>query len=492
VSSLIAVVVVAGSGLPMAYAVTRRPALALLLGPLATGLLASVAMFLMLLIGGNLLFWGAALVVSQGVLIWKLRGRAGSPLPQGSWVTVVAFTAPLLLPFMIARFQPIEWDAHSIWWLHAAYFSHDAGYARAALGAPAFWFSHPDYPPFTSAPIAAVWELLGDYDFRVAQVVSALTTFSAIGLLVYAVRRVTAAAPAPVSWFVAVGVGYVTWDPAPYSVTNGLNDALWAAAFGAAATLLLFDRRPLVDQALPVVLMAVAVLSKNEGFVMAVVLAAIVTVRERRDLVRTVLVWIPVAVGAVWIALARFFGAQSDLAGGARFDALVHGDVGTRLQTIVDAMWVEIGVVAAFAAAAAVVGGTFLRQRRRDFGLPSDGWLWAVNASYFAVLILTYMITPYGLDWHLVTSVERVTILNLLLAGVSAAGWAAVAIGPRGAGADLPGASAFDRRDTVRTVGRRPAVRTLLADVGFGAVHRGRAAGVVAGPLARPDRVQGS
>jgi hypothetical protein len=82
----------------------------------------------------------------------------------------------------------------------------------------------------------------------------------------------------------------------------------------------------------------------------------------------------------------------------------------------------------ALALALAIIGALFLRRQRAQLGLGADGWLWAVFALYGASLLVTYILTPYDLTWHLATSLTRVVTPLILLACTSAAGWVAVAL----------------------------------------------------------------
>jgi hypothetical protein len=127
--------------------------------------------------------------------------------------------------------------------------------------------------------------------------------------------------------------------------------------------LLLFGKDPFARPALPL-LLAVAALTKNEGFVAAGALAVFVTLRERRNLRRAWCVWLPVAAGLAWSAVARFLGARSDVTNG-HFRELLAGDkaVFDRLPPTIIALQAQVGMILAFSLGAAVAGGLFLRCR---------------------------------------------------------------------------------------------------------------------------------
>ncbi|MCG5440414.1 hypothetical protein [Micromonospora foliorum] len=426
VSPVLAVLALLVAGFPLAFAILRSPFLALLLAPLVAALLSTVAVLLMLVVGGPLPLWIAVVLAAAAGCAWWLSRRPGEPVPYGGWSHALLIALPLLPPCFMIFEPPYQWDAHSIWWLHAGYFAHGSEYARATIGSPAFVFSHTDYPPFASAPIAAVWSVV-EPDFRTAQLVGALVTVSAIAMLVYLVRRALGRVSARVAWALAIAVGLATWSNVPYAVTGGLADALWSAAFAGAVVALLLGADPLRRPVLPLLLLTVAALSKNEGLIAVVGLALLVTVRARADLRRAALVWLPVLAGGAWAVLARLLDAQSDITEGTTGDRTAQ--VVERFQLTIAALWDVVGLLLVGAAVVALLGALFLRGRRRATGLAADGWLWAANGYYLAVLVGTYLSGPNDIEWWLATSVQRVTLPVTLLSAVSLAGWVAVAFG---------------------------------------------------------------
>jgi hypothetical protein len=428
---LAAVVMILAAGLPTGYVVLRDLRLALLVAPLITALSAAVSVMLMLIVGGRLLWWlGPLLLVQWAVAPVLLRRTAGAARPpHRSWADVLWLTVPLLPPFLLVIAPPVQWDANSIWFLHAAYFTHGAPLAREYLGLPSIDFSHPDYPPLASSTIGAVWGVLPGYKLYVAQIVSATLNFSAIAMLGYAVRVVTGRAPTMVSRLAAAGVALAAWGEAPFVVAGGLSDALWATAFVGAALLLLLRPDPLRRPVLALLLLGVAALTKNEGLIMAVALALIATVRLWRQLRRAAILWLPVAGGVVWSVLARHFGAKSDVTSDSNIGGLLRLDptVYHKLRPTLTAIWTQVGPMVAVSVAVAVLGGIFLRRQRRAQGLGSDLWLWLVFLAYLFFLTLTYVTSTSNLAWYLGTSAFRVALPFALLAAASAVCWAAVA-----------------------------------------------------------------
>ncbi|MGC4865101.1 hypothetical protein ACLQ3B_06675 [Micromonospora sp. DT53] len=423
------------AGFPLAFAILRSPFLALLLAPLVAALLSTVAVVLMLVLGGPLPLWIALVLATAAAGAWWLLRRPGESAPYGRWSHGLLIALPLLPPCLMIFEPASQWDAHSIWWLHAGYFANGSEYARATIGNPALVFSHTDYPPLASAPVAAVWSVV-EPDFRTAQLVGALVTFSAVAMLVYLVRRALGRVSARVAWALAIAVGLATWSNVPYAVTGGLVDALWSAAFAGAVVALLLGADPLRRPLLPLLLLTVAALTKNEGLIAAAGLALLVTVRARADLRRAALVWLPVLAGGAWAVLARLLDAQSDITNGS--SAGRSGELVERFQFTAAALWDVLGPVLVGAAVVALVGTLFLRERRRAVGLAADGWVWAANGYYLTVLVGTYLSGPNDIQWWLATSVQRVTLPVTLLAAVSLAGWVAVVFGADGRAESQP------------------------------------------------------
>jgi hypothetical protein len=428
-TSVFAVLLLLVAGLPLAWAFTRALPLAVVLAPVAGAAVSAAAVLLMLAFRGPLLLWFAPAFLGSVALAWLLRAKP--PVPHGSWRDALLLTVPLVPPFLSVFRQPVGWDAHLIWWLHAGYFGEGGDFARDAIGNPALVFSHLDYPPLASAPVALVWQLLDVRTFFPAAIVTGAVTMSSVAMVVYAVRHVTAAGPALVSWPVAIGVGYAAWSPQWEGPTAGYSDAMCATAFAAGAVLVLFggalaDRRLLP---LALLLLSASSLMKNEGLSLVLALAVVGTVKHRREWRQAAWGWLPVGVAGIWSVTTRLLGARNDVLTGGRFGALLHGDPDTlgRFPLIMTKMYDRIGPVTLLALLAAVLGPLFLRRRRQSLGLGGDAWLWAVLGLHWAGLTLIYLITPNDIRWHLLTSIDRVTIVIAVLACASVACWTVTA-----------------------------------------------------------------
>lgn len=420
----IATIVIVAAGLPQGYFVARRLPLAFLFAPLATALSATLAVLLMIVCGGPFVGWLlGVLVVSYGLVFEALRRRPREPLPHSGWVDCLCYAAPLLAPFTALRLMPTQWDAHSIWWTHAAYFITDGAIARAEIGNPWMYFSHTDYPPLLSATVAVAWRVAGP-SFWTAQAASAVVTFAGIALLAYAVRTVTAVGPPTLSRLAGVLVALSSWGFAAVAPAGGLADPLWASTFVAGCVLLLVGSSR--AWLLPLLLLTVSALTKNEGFIAAAELALVATLRHRRYAWR---VWLPVLAGFAWSRLARHYGATSDLVAGGHFDGFLRGDpaVWQRIRPVSTSMLSLLGLLTGLSAVSGVLGGALLRRQRAALGLGSDLWLWLTYAMFLATLTVTYLTSPNDITWHLATSANRVTVPLTLLVVASSVIWGVTA-----------------------------------------------------------------
>ena len=79
-----------------------------------------------------------------------------------------------------------EWDAWTIWNMHARAMFRDAGHFRD-LFTKVMARSHPDYPPLIPASIAATWCYIGEDSIVVPSAIALLFTLATAGVLVSAV-----------------------------------------------------------------------------------------------------------------------------------------------------------------------------------------------------------------------------------------------------------------------------------------------------------------
>lgn len=483
-SLVVAAVVLAVGGGPLAWALTRSLAVAALLAPLVAALGATAAAVGAIATEAPLWPWLVAWLVVSGLgARWVLQ-RPDPPLadlvvPTGAVVAVVALLAPLLV---FALRAPVGWDARTIWWFHAEWLEQGGDEFASALSDDAVGWTHADYPPLASAAVAGVRSLGGGLDpSRLALATSAWVSWSALALAAVALcaavlgsRHPTSGGAAPrnddlegdaprgsdldggapdsvaplaagthvLDGPVATGVvagaalaGFGLLLVADRGLASGYVDHLWAALLAGAAVLAL-QHRPSPSSALAAaMLLGAAALTKNEGLAGAVVLVALALVRHRHRLRTHWVVPAALVPGIGWAVLVRALGATNDVADEGNASGLLGGDaeVWGRLDPTASAIVqldysVPFVAVAAVAALVAVVGGVGLSFRRRQLGIGSDLWLWVLFAGLVGTVVAAYLVSPTDLDWHLATSLSRTMLGPTLVLVVSVATWLAVAL----------------------------------------------------------------
>lgn len=423
---VLAVVGLGVLGFPMVWLASRSWTVALALAPVAASLICSAAAVASLVTHTPLLPWVAVGLIVGTVACWRWPLLTDLQLPASHLVVIAAMVAPTL---MLYRLAPGAWDARSIWWFHAEWFSSGGARAAGAFSNPSFAFSHADYPPLAPATIATNWLAFGTGpQARLAQATTLLLTYSALVTLGISLTWTVSVRRPRFEWAVAVVGGALALGAASFAtpgVADGLVDNLWSAWLVAAALLVLIHPPQRSTTIVGAVLLTAAVLTKNEAFAAGAMVAVLATVRHRHRLRDTWFVWIAVVVGVGWQGLSRSLGARSDLLEGGNLGKLLRGDhmvVGRIDPTVVKIVHVVGGLTVAVAAISALglVATSSVRRRRR---IGSDAWMWLLLVANLAVLGFTYVISPYPLEWHLGTSIDRTTAEpGMLLLSLAAVG----------------------------------------------------------------------
>jgi hypothetical protein len=353
--------------------------------------------------------------------------------------TLVCIGVAAVLPIAGALHTPaLDWDARSIWMLHARWFYAGHDYLTAAIANPVFAFYHSDYPPAIPATVSVAWQVTGHVDLRLAQIVVALLNASACALLgcalvasVRGARRAAGIVLGAVLTAAAIGVagGYAT---------DGYADLLAAATAAAAVLYGLVAPRSRPALVIAVLCGLLAGTTKIEGLTSAVIIFAAVGVRYARpwSVRPRRLLRIFLGAGAlilpllVWPVLAYASGARSDVAAGNHLTGLLRLDpmVVARVGPVIGMLRSQFGLALPLVAAAALLGAVVLRSTRRRLALGGIAWTWAVMVATLVVLVVVYAVGPYPIQWWLNTSVDRTTMLVRILLLSEAAVWGLVAL----------------------------------------------------------------
>jgi hypothetical protein len=413
-----------------ALAGTSLP-LSLALAPLMTGLMASAAVMVCLALAWPVLpvfavLVGAAVTAALRSLRAQQRLPAlGTALPLPEF----AVLGVLLLPLAALRRPAVDWDTRSIWLFHARWVSAGGEFFRDALTNPVFTFSHPDYPPIGPATVGTLWDMQGRIDSDQGKVVVGFLTFAAVAVVALSLARILAL---PSQWMPALGAGFglAMFGIGGIYGTNGHVDLLWGAAIAGAALHLLVvppDRQAVVIGA---VCLATAGLAKNEGMLAALFVCGLAVLRQwhHRSGVR------PLAGAGLlvvtWPLLVRALGSGSDFDEG-RILGLVRWEsaIAARIWPTVSATWEQVHREAILWLLCSIVSGLALSGERRRQRIGSAVWTGAAAAGVALSLVLAYVISPYGLDFHLSTSVDRTMIAVRVLLLLDIACWTAIALG---------------------------------------------------------------
>ncbi|MHB8219266.1 MAG: hypothetical protein ACYDHU_02930 [Acidimicrobiales bacterium] len=463
---------------PAGAAIGCRPA-AVFAAPLAGAVVGAFAAAGEFAVGGSLVPWVVALGASSSavaaVAIWSrhrsrpLRAELSAGLSAWStssvaWsaLTVVVVSLAAGWSLQALRAPIIGYDANAIWLIHAlaVYGGHHT--FVGVLQSPAYNFTSPDYPPLVPAASALGFAVVGHPDLRLG--VGITSALSACALAVVAcgiasigsVGGVSAARRTQVVGLLAgsaVCLGGFEFAT-PYGV-SGYADLLWAAAATAAVVYGLVLPRSHWHLALAWLCATASALTKNEGMVTALVLAALVSVRyvsrgapgaadagsvARRSQqpvlpvsienawprwrLRMVVAFFLALPSVLWPLLMLVNGIGSNFFTGARHAHSLLWRVWPTVTGMADHL-----VVLPVAAAVTAVGLVAVGRTRRRAGLASPGWLWSTALGYSLALMGTYVVGSKSIKWWLTTSVARTTIFLQLVLAAEIAAWAVVSVG---------------------------------------------------------------
>lgn len=312
----VGVLVVCGPAVLPVLSLLGRQWVALFLVPVVGAVLvglaavAAVALVLPLVVT-----WAAlALVVDAAALLWWRRGARPWETVAVDRSTLAGAVLGTLVATAWAADRALSWDVHSFWYSRGRWFLVGSDYVVTQLTSP--YTSpypgppHAQYPPVPSATPALMWELTGGVNYAAAKLLMAGVTASTLVLLAIGVARVVGT-PRWLATLAALAVPSAGLYFATASSALGHVDLPYSAAGEAALIfgLLLPRRRP--ELAACIALTLLCGLLKNEGLVVAVLVAALVSLRHAgRDLGRLARLAVPwLALVGSWRAVVLLLGA---------------------------------------------------------------------------------------------------------------------------------------------------------------------------------------
>ena len=402
-----------------------------------------------------------AITVNAAALLWfAVRGRSqlGTALPWHWFVlTVIVVIGAMMVPLSGLQAPMIGYDANVIWLTHTLLVSAGHQALLSGLQNPVFLPTNPSYPPLIPASGALSFAVFGRGDLLLAVRVTALLNACAVGVVGVGVAT-AGNRGRPLTRLVALltagALCVVCFAVAGDYAVNGFADLLWsAAALGAVVWGLVL---PTSKQALVVawVCAMVASLTKNEGFITALILLVLISLRHRpptlawlrrptegsdgqlREPVqrwesvrgwteRALFVVVPALPGLVWVGLVHHFGLVNYFFG---TPSVPRSSLGVRANATIGGMAGQLAVLPV-AFAVLVAGSVVLRRYRENLGLGNPLWLWASFLAGLGTVFLTYVYGALSIHLWLQTSVDRTTIFPQIALLTDLAIWLIVVFG---------------------------------------------------------------
>jgi hypothetical protein len=343
----------------------------------------------------------AAFVAMLAGAVWSLAALRDA---RAVW-----FVGIVIVLLLIALGSPSdEWDPRSIWLFHAKRIYLD-GTLYAQLDGYA-GFSHNDYPALVPLLMAASAKLLGHWNEIFPKAAATLLFLPALLLIARSLR----------AWWVAGLFAFVVLKVGGTYLVDGYIDALvgvyGVASLATAMQCIRAKGEPAswLDLLAYAAVTAVLTLTKNEGTVLAGLIAAavvaIMLLRERRLpwslLASFVVAFLPLLAWKLAVANAQL---SNDLA-----STDLKAQLLARLPELSNSVLILKQLFRSWALVPLLVLAVLWR-RTVQTPVVLAGALAAL--AYAGVLYAVYLGTPHDLEWHLATSVRRTVLpVYLLLA----------------------------------------------------------------------------
>lgn len=356
----------------------------------------------------------------------------------------------LLYSFIYASALPVSgWDAWAIWFLKAKVFFIERSVHAGFLTDPSFGYSHPDYPLMIPLAVSWIYTVIGGADDSIARLIYPLQYGALLALFHHFVKAVAGSRTAllftgllsltPVMVIHGAGLavkvgGLYTGDYVGYA-----DLALSAYFMASGAFIYLFLREGKAAQFLcAAVFLAIGAWTKNEGLTFAVIGLCLLGAGGLRAGRKG---WYLIAASIGIFAL--FAGPWAVYKAGLLIGSEYAGRAGQAAS--VDGLARLAVIIRHLARNLFVLTGLF----------SFTWWLWAAGVvlnirgqmqrpllflnvlalSQLSVYIFVYMITPADLEWHLQTSLDRLSLQLLpLFMMISAVNFKAVFAAGSGSG----------------------------------------------------------
>lgn len=198
----------------------------------------------------------------RSLLTWRARIAALVLAFAGIGVTAGVFADSLVYPLR-------DWDGRMHWSAQARYIRHEGSVLPLAVIRGQWFINHPRYPVLMPVAQVAVLEATGAAEDELFFRTLYAAFFPALLLVVYdGARRWAGWLPAGLAVAAASGIPFLTFFP-DGSAASTYSDLPLGCFFGAALVLLLRGRAHPSDGIAAGLLLGAAVLTKNEGTILA-------------------------------------------------------------------------------------------------------------------------------------------------------------------------------------------------------------------------------
>lgn len=356
--------------------------------------------------------WG---LVRAAPRLWaRLKAGAGGFRAGLASAGVIAYI--LGIYYLVVLSEPLKrWDARSIWFFHARMIWTEGGLRRHGGWAhPSIAFSHPDYPNLVPAIAAQLGWMKGFWnEFLPKGSLVVMLVPLALWIFTFRQRLGSLILVALFCFFSLDG-----W------LSNGYMDGYMALYAGIG--LMLFGRYLSAgreaDLYSAVCALGITAALKNEGLLVALCFTAALllvglaapralgaTVRRlARDRVFATVLLLALAPEITWALLKHAWGVHNDITADV---AVNWSRLVTRLSDGTSVSYL-LEFLATRATAAwllvVLVGLAALVQKVRRVPLAHGALVAALTAVlYFCAMCFVYLVTPYDMGWHLLTSAGR-------------------------------------------------------------------------------------
>jgi hypothetical protein len=306
-----------------------------------------------------------------------------------------------------------DWDAWMIYNRAARFLYRDQMNWQESFPQEMTVIFHADYPLLLASNIAASWDILNKETPYVPMFQSVLFAFASLGLMFGALARLKSAGQASLGLILLIGVPFFIFE------SGGQTADLPLAFFMLATVTFIFfhheEKRPILI-AFAGLTAGLATWTKNEGLLFFLISAAIVTIAELRNRsLRTTLIFIAGAVIPLTISLyfkLALAPASEFLSGGIAKIAADVLDLSRHKFIFVSFMklflfnggWYRVGILPILCVYYLLFHSPIKENSSAVF----------IGFAIFALQILGYyafyLISPYELDWHVGSSIDRLFI----------------------------------------------------------------------------------